>query len=172
MPPSTVPSWLQIAHGELSVHEVPGAASNARILEYHAVTKLHATSDAVPWCSAFACWCMEKALGGSPKSARAFDWLTWGDKVDKPIFGCVVVLKRGEHDGHVGFYEYETDTSIAICGGNQADGVNISKFSKDRIIGLRMPPEILWKRAKQLWHPPMKYPPEPGYEARTIFLGN
>lgn len=153
------PPWLDIARKEVGVKETSGPISTKRVLEYHAITSLKATDDSVPWCSAFACWCVEQAGFKSPKSARAFDWLKWGIPLDKPQLGCIVVLKRGDRDGHVGFYEYETDVSIALLGGNQGDAVNVMKFSKDRIIGYRTLQEVLYVPPEPPWRPPLVWKP-------------
>src|SRR6267378_6228736 len=100
------PPWLVRAIGELGVAELPGEESNLRILEYDLETTLKATSDEVPWCSAFLCWCFEREGIPSTRSAAAKSWLDWGVSISKPIQGAVVVLSRGENtlQGHVGLY--------------------------------------------------------------------
>jgi len=146
------PAWISIAEHEIGVREIPGITHNIRVLEYHKVTTLKATTDEVPWCSSFACWCMEQIFIKSPRSARARDWLHWGEVLEKPVYGCVVILDRNGQ-GHVGFYVGETDTSIEILGGNQGNQVCTMKFSKDRVLGYRAPEG--WIEAN--WHPPLVY---------------
>ncbi len=141
---SSVPPWLSIARKEQGVLEEAGIVNNPRILEYHKSTKLRATTDEIPWCSSFACWCMEKAGIPSPKSARAKDWLDWGVPVEKPTLGCIVVIRRAINKGHVGFYESEDSYSIALTGGNQRDSVCILLYPKTRVLGYRMPDKLWW----------------------------
>lgn len=141
------PPWLRRARNEMGVSEVMGEKHNARILEYHAETKLKATSDETPWCSAFACAMMEWSGVPSPKSAAARSWLTWGEAIDKPTLGCVVVLKRGtsETSGHVGFYVGEAPGFVQLLGGNQANTVSMASFPISMLLGYRLPGPEYWQ---------------------------
>ena len=141
------PPWIIRALNELGVHEIPGPEANKRIIEYDAETKLKATSDEVAWCSAFACAMMEWSGIPSPRSARARDWLTWGVGIDKPTYGCVVILSRGVNpaQGHVGFYMKEDMATIELLAGNQGDKVCLMDFPKERILGFRLPPPEYWE---------------------------
>lgn len=132
------PNWLDIARGEIGTLE-KSVGENKRIIEYHMVTTLKASTDEVPWCSSFVCWCLEKAGVESTRSAWARSFLNWGAKLDKPRSGCIVVFTRGTNSGHVGFYIGETKTTIKVLGGNQSNAVNISVYSKDRLLGYRWP---------------------------------
>ena len=116
--------------------------NNKRILEYHRCTDLMATEDKVSWCSAFVCWCFESIGIRSTRSAAARSWLKWGVELTTPKRGCVVILWRGKKSGwqgHVGFFIKEDKDNIWILGGNQSDSVNISKYSKKRLLGYRWP---------------------------------
>jgi uncharacterized protein (TIGR02594 family) len=139
--------WLHTAIGEIGVKEAV-RGDNPRILEYHRATTLGAREDVVPWCSAFACWCMHG--GGafvvppdgiaSPRSARARDWLPWGVEVE-PCVGAVVVMRRGGNpvQGHVGFLLDWRDHFVTVIGGNQHDRVSVETFMDTRVLGYRMP---------------------------------
>lgn len=132
------PLWLQIARREYGQAELRGA-ENPRIILYHSVTTLKAKEDEVPWCSAFACYCMEDAEIISPRSARARDWLNWGKK---PLFmrpGAVVILSRGVDSGHVGFFLRNEGSKVVLLGGNQGDKVCEMAFEKASILGVRWP---------------------------------
>ena len=133
------PKWITIAEGELNQKEIPGAKNNPRILEYHKFTDLKATSEDVPWCSAFCCWCMEQALIVSPRAAGARMWLKWGIGITRPALGCVAVFKRGNSpiDAHCGFFLGEEGNDYLIIGGNQGNRVSIKKFPKKDLLGLR-----------------------------------
>jgi uncharacterized protein (TIGR02594 family) len=127
------PLWMEIAKDEIGVKEIPGEANNKRIVEYHRTT-IGRYPDKTPWCSSFACWCMQQADLPHPHSAWAYHWRTWsgGRKLDRPQYGCIVVLGKsaGGNDGHVGFFVEQVDSNhIKVLGGNQGDEVNISTFS-------------------------------------------
>ena len=53
--------------------------------------------------------------------------------------GDVLVFARPKGGGHVGLYVGEDETAFHVLGGNQSDGVTISRISKDRCIAVRRP---------------------------------
>ena len=62
--------------------------------------------------------------------------------LEKPRPGCIVVFWRESLDswkGHVGFYVGDDVDRVLILGGNQNNSVNISSYSKDKILGYRWP---------------------------------
>ncbi len=133
--------WLWLAKNELGVHETPGPAATARIIEYHAVTSLKATSDEVSWCSSFVCWCLEQAGIRSTASAAAKSYLNWGYELQTPREGCIAVLLRGKNpnQGHVGFWVGEKDDKVCLLGGNQSDKVCEEYFPKSKVKSYRWP---------------------------------
>lgn len=135
------PYWLSRARREIGQKEIDGPGSNPRIIEYHASTKLKATDDSIPWCSSFVCWVFEEEGIPSTKSAAAHSWLDWGESIEKPILGCIVVLKRtgSPTSAHVGFYMGESPGHIEILGGNQMNRVCIQSFPSSLVLGYRMP---------------------------------
>jgi uncharacterized protein (TIGR02594 family) len=140
-PPSDAP-WFDIAKREMEtgVDEIPGSRDNPRIIEYHASTTLKATDDETPWCSSFVNWCVEQAGLQGTKSAAARSWLQWGQALDQPRRGCIVVLQRGNSwQGHVGFYYADEGGRILVLGGNQSNQVNISSYRKSAVLGYRWP---------------------------------
>lgn len=140
----TPPPWLEIAEAELGVHEEPGPKSALKILEYHRSTALKATDDNIPWCASFVGWVLKKSGINGTNSAVARSYLNWGKPLNKPEFGCIVILSRGNGwTGHVGFYVGSTKSeTIRVLGGNQHDQVSIENFPKSQIIGLRWPKEV------------------------------
>ena len=130
---------MEIALKELGTHEIPGKQNQARILEYHAATSLHASDDETPWCSAFANFVLQKAGFKTTGSAWARSWLNYGVTLDKPVYGCLVIYERGVSSGHVNFFDHERAGWIYGLGGNQGDAVNISGYSKQRVLGYRWP---------------------------------
>lgn len=137
------PEWMQRAEAELAagVREVRGPEANPRIVEYHAATSFEATSDEVPWCSSFVNWCLQHAGYEGTRSAAARSWLTWGEPLDEPRYGCIVVLSRGSNPkrGHVGFCVQHRDEEVRLLAGNQHDAVTIEAFSTARVIAYRWP---------------------------------
>lgn len=131
--------WMEIANKELGVQETPGFKNNLRILQYHKVTTLKATEDSVPWCAAAACWCLEQAGYEHTKSARARDFLSYGEKLNKPIYGSIVVFDRGNGLGHVGFFVGWDRDQLRILGGNQKDKFCIETYGTMRVLGYRWP---------------------------------
>ena len=132
--------WMQIAEGELDVHEnsLPGQ-HNKRIVEYHQTTTLAASTDEVPWCSSFVNWAMTKSGNKGTNSAAAASWLGWGEGLTAPQKGAVTVIRQkkagkdsatGSATGnHVAFYVSSTATHVRLLGGNQSDSVKYSNFS-------------------------------------------
>lgn len=138
------PPWLRKARREVGIAEVKGQEHNSRILEYHAVTKLKATADEVPWCAAFVSAMLEWSGVDSTKSAAAKSYLGWGVPLDKPSLGCIVVTQR-QGGYHVGFYVHEAGDRITLLGGNQSDKVCEMSFPKSIVLAYRMPDEEHWR---------------------------
>jgi uncharacterized protein (TIGR02594 family) len=101
----------------------------------------------VEWCAAFANAILEKSEIPSNKdhkyalTARAF--LDWGEKVDKPEMGDIVVFPRGNQgwQGHVGFFVKEQMIDgvlyYYILGGNQKNSVRVDLYRADKALGIR-----------------------------------
>lgn len=134
------PAWLRIARQELGETEDDGAADNQRIVAYHASTSGGAAPDAVPWCASFVNWCLEQADLSGSDSKLARSWLGWGEPINEPRLGCIVVLERGAPPkGHVGFFLGASPAGVTLLGGNQGQRVSVATFAANRVIGLRWP---------------------------------
>ena len=136
-----IPKYYEIALKDMGIHELPGVEADLRVLEYHKHTTLKATSDEVAWCAAsMCCWLEEAGIEGT-HSARARDFLKWGEEIKEPIQGCIVVLKRGKNpaQGHVGIYETSKAGLIKVYGGNQHDSVCYAWFPKTDVLSYRIP---------------------------------
>lgn len=137
-----VPSWYDIARYELGVEEINGSKHHPRILLYHQATSLKAKDDETSWCASFVNWCMNESNHKGTFSASARSFLNWGNVIEKPRLGCVVVFWRvsiKSWKGHVGFYAGEEGDSILCLGGNQNDRVSVKKYPKSRVLGYRWP---------------------------------
>lgn len=97
----------------------------------------------VAWCAAFMNAVLDKAGSKGTGSLAARSFLDWGTAVDKPSYGDVVVLKRGNNSsqGHVGFYEGENpDGTIRVFGGNQGNRVGTDNYRRENVLGYRRAP--------------------------------
>lgn len=135
------PRWMTIALAEKGQAEIAGPKANPRIVEYAAATSLKATTDEVPWCSSFVNWVMGQAGISGTGSAAARSWLDWGQALDGPKIGAVVVFSRGDDPaaGHVGYVYGEGITTLDVLGGNQHDMVGVSRYPKEKVLGYRWP---------------------------------
>ena len=99
------------------------------------------------WCAAFVNAVLRKnGISGSesvsenPLMARSF--LTYGDPVDEPRLGDIVIFSRGDPwQGHVAFYMatrvIEGKEVIIVLGGNQKDMVSYDSYPSSRVVGIR-----------------------------------
>jgi uncharacterized protein (TIGR02594 family) len=136
--------WYTLAREEeaAGIVEIPGRAHHPRILEYHGTTTLRATTDETPWCSSFVNWCFYHSGIMGTRLANARSWLAWGRRLEGPVEGCVVVLKRGQSltAGHVGFFAGPgPDARVLILGGNQSNRVSTARYRTADVLGYRMP---------------------------------
>ena len=136
------PLWYTIAATQVGQGEMPGGDHNPQILQYHMTTRLKATEDEISWCSSFVNWCLIQAGKGGTDSAAARSWLKWGNKIEEPRLGCIVILWRKDPaawQGHVGFFEGESQSDVFLLGGNQQDRVGVDSYEKSRVLGYRWP---------------------------------
>jgi len=141
-------AWMAVAEAEKGIHEIPGEENEPRVLEYFTATGNLGWSarskDETPWCSAFANWCLKQAGYEGTSHAAARSWLNWGQEIESPRRGCIVVFTR-EGGGHVGFYLEETETEIKVLGGNQQNKetllfeISEKYYPKSDWLGYRIP---------------------------------
>jgi uncharacterized protein (TIGR02594 family) len=138
--PSPIPPWIQIAKREIGIKEFRGS-ENPEILKYFKATSLKASEDEVPWCSAAACWILDKCGMEHPHSAAARSHLSYGTRLSAYRKYCLVVLKRGNStwQGHVGFATERRGRFIQVLGGNQQDEFNYSYFPATQVLGYIWP---------------------------------
>ena len=139
-----------LAERFIGVKEIFGVASNPMILSMLKLDEQWPTADEVPWCSAFVnyiCWLLRLPRS---KSLSARSWLRLGSSAfpgGGEVGFDVVILKCGKGDqpgpevvkapGHVGFFGGIEGNEILVLGGNQGDAVNVSRFDKDLVLGIR-----------------------------------
>ena len=140
------PKWLEHARLHVGTKEFKGTQANPAVLEFFkAVGHDEIDDDATSWCAAFVGAMLK--LSGYPLPPKATNllarsYLKYGKVLDAPRVGCIVVFWRGNPSswqGHVGFYISEDEKHIYCLGGNQGNAVNITKYTKDRVLGYRWP---------------------------------
>lgn len=149
------PNIMREALKNYGLQETRGAGNTEEIIEMAeylgGVVEDFYTKDSIPWCGLAVSYWIAKAGFEPPKNysqVRARDFGKWGVKADQASFGDIVVFWRGDkagRDGHVGLYVAENDDYYYILGGNQKDGVNIAKLSKERELNVRRCP---WRIAQ------------------------
>ena len=133
---------FEIAQGYIGTTEGPGPEDNPAIMEMFAsVGHDWVEHDSVAWCAAFVGHCLEKGGLRSTRRLNARSYLEWGIPVDlaDAQTGDIVVFSRGSKawQGHVGFFVKTGGAMIEVLGGNQSDAVNIQRYSKSRLLGVR-----------------------------------
>ncbi len=132
-----------IAQTYIGTTEGPGPANNPVIIEmYSTVGHEWVEHDVVAWCAAYVGHCIERAGLRSTRKLNARSYLDWGVPVDLADAqeGDVVIFSRGDPSGwqgHVGFFVRTVGASIEVLGGNQADAVNVKRYSKAKLLGVR-----------------------------------
>jgi uncharacterized protein (TIGR02594 family) len=101
--------------------------------------------DEVPWCSYFAQWVMKQSgiKGPTKKPGLALSWINWGQALDQPIFGSIVIFRHRNGTGHIGFVIGQTRNRLIVLGGNQSDKVSIKEFSTKEIVKHVYPPSAI-----------------------------
>lgn len=136
----------------VGVKELPGEDHDPFIMAMLTLDNTWPEADEVPWCSAFVNWVAWVLRLPRSKSLRARSWLRVGTPIDlrdaRQGFD-VCILSRSpqgvkppgpdviEAPGHVGFYSARVDNVIHMLGGNQSNGVNVSGYRIERLLGVR-----------------------------------
>lgn len=158
---STSPDWMLTAYRLQGVQEVKGVKHNPIITGFWKHINPHILDDETPWCAAFVSHVLESNNYRSSRKANARSYMQWGQPLNEPRLGCVVVFWRGSKlgwKGHVGFVVGRTpDGQLAVLGGNQGDCVSIKAFPVDRVLGYRWPVGRMIPPNKTFADLPMQY---------------
>jgi uncharacterized protein (TIGR02594 family) len=136
-----------------NVKEITGTPADPAIVWFLQSCDQKATSDEIPWCSAFMnrmAWLLNLPRSGS---LAARSWLNIGTpiSVDEAVVGNdILILKRGtgvqpgpeviNAAGHVTIFAGRDSRDLGVVlglGGNQSDGVTIGRFKIADILGVR-----------------------------------
>lgn len=137
------PRWIVAAEKYIGTTEIVGKLHNSKVLGFWQRIKLKVTDDETPWCSAFVSAVLEECGIQSTRKPNARSYLSWGQKLDYPLMGCIVVLHRGDPkgwQGHVGFVVGQAENGdLAVLGGNQGNAVSVAIFPRSRVLGYQFP---------------------------------
>lgn len=141
---ATFPKYARLAYSYIGQKEVPGSKSNPLILRWIQDFLGWGDDDSkVAWCAIFINTILKESDIKGTGKANARSFLNWGEVVETPRRGDIVVFERGGRSswkGHVGLYWGEAEDGFIYClGGNQSDKVSIASYSKSRILGYRRP---------------------------------
>ena len=100
------------------------------------------------WCAAFVNTILLEndiptSAEVSPYPLMARSFLSWGEEVEEPKQGDILVFERGESgwQGHVGFYvstkKVNGETYYNVLGGNQSNSVSIELYPESKLLSIR-----------------------------------
>jgi len=156
------PQWLLVMRTLTGTKEVPGEASNPKIMAmndtiaqtYPEMASYCAgyTDDSVPWCGLTVAYCMTMAgirpVFGPTDTDRWMWAQAWAadpenfKPVGRPVAGSIVVMTRSG-GGHVTLFEELDGNGNWRCrGGNQSDAVNVQSYDPDTVIAVVWPADV------------------------------
>jgi uncharacterized protein (TIGR02594 family) len=143
--------WIIEAERHIGLREIKGSKHNSTIVRWLTSLKAWWHDDETAWCGTFVAHCIKTAGLKIPSAwYRARAWADWGQKLNNPVVGCIVVFSR-EGGGHVGFVVgQDAKGNLMVLGGNQGDSVKISAFSVDRVLAYRWPSDQMIPQSKPL----------------------
>lgn len=144
---SNEPKWLNLARQFIGLREVKGGKHAPEIVQFWKDIKRGGIKDdETPWCAAFVGAMLERSGIHSSRFESAKSYLQWGEALNEPCLGCVVVFSR-DGGGHVGFcVGKDTAGNLLVLGGNQGDEVNVRAFPVARVTGYRWPTGFMLER--------------------------
>lgn len=133
---------LEVAFSFYGQKEVVGSNHNPEIVNFFkGIGYDWVKDDETPWCSAFVGYCITKAGIILECKLNARSWLNFGWEIkENPKLGDICIFWRTAENspyGHAGFFVNQDATHIYVLGGNQQNAVNISKYPKSRLLGIR-----------------------------------
>jgi uncharacterized protein (TIGR02594 family) len=134
---------FELAQEFIGTKEVAGTRDNPEIMRWY-VDAGHPEieHDETPNCAAFVCSMLHRTGFKNPETLLARDFLKYGEEIDEPYKGCIVVISRGDVNGwqgHVGFYDSDAGSKIKMLGANQGNSVNVMAVDKAKVLGYRKP---------------------------------
>ena len=144
------PKYLKYARSLIGTKEIKGSKHSPLIINWLINLNAWWRDDETAWCGVFVGECLKKYNYKIPKLyMRAKAWLDYGAPIKTPVVGCLVIFER-KGGGHIGFVVgQDHNDSLMVLGGNQGNKVNIRPFSRERVLGYRLP-DGFWHEQKQL----------------------
>lgn len=136
------PPWLIEALRLNGMKEVAGSKHNPEVVKLFAeVGHAGVQDDETAWCAAFVGAMLGRGGYAGTGKLNARSYLDYGTTPAKPQRGDIVVFPRGgsEWQGHVAFVAKVDDQYVYAFGGNQANSVNVTRFSRGKVLGFRRP---------------------------------
>jgi uncharacterized protein (TIGR02594 family) len=133
------PKYLALARNHIGLKELTGNNDHPLILNWW--VELNAKwLYKQAWCGLFVAFCLYKYDYAIPTAFyRAKAWLEWGERLDEPCLGCVVIFDR-QGGGHLGFPVSKDHAGrLRVIGANQKNQVSSVPFDTKRVLGYRMP---------------------------------
>jgi len=127
----------------MGVSEVQGVASNPLILTMLKLDGDWPQDDEVSWCSAFCNFIAWMLRLPRSKKLNARSWLEVGYPVAPewavPGYDVAVFWRESPESwkGHVGWFAGFEGEDVLVLGGNQKDQVSISRYPRERLLGIR-----------------------------------
>lgn len=142
---SPLPKFIATALNFYGLQEIVGKGSNRTIIQWrdelnqNNIPITGYSDDDIPWCGLFVAYVVHKT-GRKPvdKPLWARNWQNFGNASAKASLGDILVFVRNG-GGHVGFYVGEDKNAYYVLGGNQSNGVNITRILKSRCVAVRSP---------------------------------
>jgi uncharacterized protein (TIGR02594 family) len=97
------------------------------------------------WCADFMNFILGQTGQNGTGSRAARSFLKYGKPIDGPRVGAIVVFTRGGNgqSGHVGIVRgTDGDGNPIVISGNHGNKVSESMYSKNRVLGYFMPPNV------------------------------
>ena len=163
---------FDIAKKHIGLKELPGVHAEPLIAAMFAKSgHPEVKSDEIAWCSAFVGACLQDAGIKGTQSLSARSYLKFGTPVSlkdaKP--GDIVIFWRGSPtgwQGHVAFYDSQTDKMVRVLGGNQSNAVTYALYGKDRVLGVRRVP-VTPPAGREVYPAPTPVTPGPALDPLT-----
>jgi uncharacterized protein (TIGR02594 family) len=130
------------AYEYVGLKEIKGNDHNLEILKmFNDIGCEWVKDDETAWCSCFVNYLAQKIGVERSGKLTARSWLKVGTSIISPIPGDIVVFwreSRNSWKGHVGIYiGHDRKGDILCLGGNQNNEVNISTYSKNKVLEFR-----------------------------------
>ena len=103
------------------------------------------STTASPGARGFVGWCLAQDGIDGTGSLMATSYLRWGEALDVPRKGCVVVMQRGTDPATgpcVGFFHSKAGSRVMLLAGNQGDKVSLVGFPGSMVLSYRWPSGI------------------------------